>query len=90
MAIEFPKTYQELKKALADRGISTRGLPVDAVGQPMEAAMQERLLLVWRDENAESLTRHTQGLVRATWALAIASVALILTSLAQVLVTIKK
>jgi hypothetical protein len=89
MTIHLPRG-EELKKALDDRGISTRGLAVSTSGQPMEAAMQERLLEVLRDENAEALTRYTRSLVRANWALAIASIALILTSLAQILLTIKK
>jgi hypothetical protein len=68
MSIQLPRG-EELKKALDDRGISTRGLTVSAAGQPMEAAMQERLLEVMRDENAEALTRYTRNLVRANWAL---------------------
>lgn len=81
----------DLIKALADRGISIDGLQKNANYQTFEAAMQERLLDVMRDEreeralsNAEALTRFTRNLVKATWAVAIASGALILTSGAQI------
>ena len=84
---------EELKKALRDRGIATDGLEKNANYQPFEAAMQERLLEVMRDErderavkNAEALTRFTRKLVTATWAVALASGALILTSIAQILI----
>lgn len=89
----MPKLPQgdHLKQAMADRGISTDGLAKNANFQPLEAAMQERLLGVMRDEreeralsNAEALTKFTRSLVKATWAVAIASGALILTSLAQI------
>ncbi len=64
----------ELKETLADRGISIDGLQKNALHEPFETAMQERLLDVMRDErderalsNAEALTRFTRNLVTATW-----------------------
>jgi hypothetical protein len=87
----------ELKEALAGRGISTDGLQKNALHTTFEAAMQERLLDVMRDErderalsNAEALTRFTRNLVRATWAVALASGALILASIIQIVMLARK
>jgi hypothetical protein len=87
----------ELKKEMTDRGISIDGLEKNANYQPFEAAMQERLLDVMRDErderallNAEALTRFTRSLVIATWAVAIASAALIFASVAQIVIALER
>ncbi len=63
-----PKLPQgnELKKAMADRGISIDGLQKNANYQPFEAAMQERLLDVMRDEREERALSNTEALTRFT------------------------
>jgi hypothetical protein len=60
MAERLP-TGNELKKALEDLGISTRGLPVDALGQPMEAGMQQRLSEALRDERQQLMLASLQA-----------------------------
>ena len=54
---QLPKG-EALKRALAERGISTAGLPVSALGFPLEAAMQGRLLEVLRLEREEEMARN--------------------------------
>jgi predicted nucleotide-binding protein len=48
---------EDLKRALAERGISTAGLPVSVLGTPMEAAMQGRLPEVVRLEREEKMAK---------------------------------
>jgi predicted nucleotide-binding protein len=56
-AMEKLPQGQDLKRALAERGISTAGLPVSVLGTPMEAAMQGRLLEVMRLEREEKMAK---------------------------------
>ena len=89
-------TGAELDKALAERQLSTAGLPLNANFAVLESAKQALLADALRDDREERiaaettlLAGYTKSLKTATWALVITSVALVLAAVTQIVLTLK-